>query len=597
MKQGSAAGRVTSAPAGIDCGATCAYSFSASPVTISAAPDATADFLGWSGAGCTGTAPCVIAMDTAKTVMATFETKLLAPRPVAPLSTATATSRRPTLRWQLGAGTDGARVEICAMRSCATTITSFDVTGTSGAPTVDLPRGVVFWRLYPRMGSRTGTSASPTWQITIGARTAPVNTSWGTTLDVNGDGFADVLVGAFGVNGSAGRAYVYLGGALGLSSTPAATLIGPDLADGRFGYSVASAGDTNGDGFADVVVGAYGVNSSAGRAYLYLGGAGGLSSVVGTTLVGPDIANGGFGKSVASAGDIDGDGFGDVIVGAGNLNNGSGRVYVYLGSAAGLSASGSPIFGSVSQGQFGDSVASAGDVNGDGFADVVVGAYQANFAGRAFLYHGASNGLSTNPVTTLTGPDVMSGRFGGSVASAGDVNGDGFADVVVGANGINTNAGRAYLYLGSASGLAAAPANTTLIGPDVSGGRFGFSVSGAGDLNADGYADVVVGAYGMISSAGRAYTFLGSASGLATSADSTLSGADVAGGEFGISVANGGDANSDGFADVVVGAHLVNVSAGRAYMYLGGAGGLPGAPSTTLTGPDVVGGEFGRSVW
>ena len=171
-----------------------------------------------------------------------------APRPIAPLSTATVTARRPTLRWALAAGTDGARVEICRDRACTILITSFDAAGPSGAPAADLPAGVVFWRLHGRAGGSVGTATGPTWEFTVGARTAAVNTSWGTTLDVNGDGYADLVVGASGVSTSTGRAYVYLGSATGLSGTPATSLTGPDGAYSDFGYSVASAGDVNGDG-------------------------------------------------------------------------------------------------------------------------------------------------------------------------------------------------------------------------------------------------------------------------------------------------------------------------------------------------------------
>ena len=305
------------------------------------------------------------------------------PRPIAPLSTATVTARRPTLRWALAAGTDGAHVEICRDRACTILITSFDATGPSGAPAADLPAGMVFWRLHGRASGNAGAATGPTWEFTVGARTAAVNTSWGTTLDVNGDGYADLVVGApcapysGPANGcGAGRAYVYLGSARGLSGTPAMSLPGPDGTNGRFGYSVASAGDVNGEGYADLVVGAdWAPNSGgpgAGRAYVYLGSATGLSGTPAKTLTGPDGANG----------------------------------------------------------QFGYSVASACDVNGDGYADLVVGALYAPFsgslgAGRAYVYLGSATGLSGTPATTLTGPDGAHGFFGSSVASAGDVNRDG----------------------------------------------------------------------------------------------------------------------------------------------------------------------------
>jgi len=176
--------------------------------------------------------------------------------------------------------------------------------------------------------------------------------------------------------------------------------------------------------------------------------------------------------------------------------------------------------GEGSNNDFGWSVAPAGDVNGDGYADVVVGAWgypDAGYTGRAYVYLGGQSGLATAPATTLTG-EAAGNYFGYSVATAGDVNGDGYADVVVGAYGYGANTGRAYVYLGGSTGTASTP--TTLTG--AAGTVFGISVATAGDVNGDGYADVVIGASGYSDSTGRAYLYLGSAAGLATTATTTL---------------------------------------------------------------------------
>jgi hypothetical protein len=204
---------------------------------------------------------------------------LPAPRPLAPLSTSRVTSRRPTLRWVLPQGGTSATVDLCRDRLCTMPVgTSARVEGESYAPPDDLPVGVVFWRLHPASEARV---TSPTWQFTVGAGSAPVDTSWGTTLDVNGDGYADVLVSA----GDSSSDYVllYLGSATGLATTPATILsdpgssaFGPQAGD-AFGNSIASAGDVDGDGYADVIVGAFatsyasedgGVSYSAGGAYV-----------------------------------------------------------------------------------------------------------------------------------------------------------------------------------------------------------------------------------------------------------------------------------------------------------------------------------------
>jgi hypothetical protein len=179
---------------------------------------------------------------------------LAPPRPILPLSTATVTSQHPTFRWQRPHGTLGARVQVCHDRRCTRVVTTFDADGDRTIPPEDLPTGVLFWRAFRRNGSVVGTTPSPVWQVTVGMRSAPVDTNWGTVLDVNGDGFADLAVGAQGAMSGTGQVYVYLGGTAGLATTPATTLTGPE-ANGAFGKSVASAGDVNGDGFADLAVG------------------------------------------------------------------------------------------------------------------------------------------------------------------------------------------------------------------------------------------------------------------------------------------------------------------------------------------------------
>ena len=218
---------------------------------------------------------------------------IAAPRLIAPLSTATVTSRQPTLHWSLAAGTDGAHIDICAERGCTTKIVEFNAAGESSAPPSTLPPGVLFWRAYGRNLGAAGDTPSPTWQLVVGVRSAPgVDASWGTTLDVNGDGHADIAVGA----PNAGHVYVFLGGPGPVPLTTNLQITLPPVADdnSQFGGSIASAGDVNGDGYADVIVGASGSNS----AYLYLGSPIGIElSSQPQMLLGPD--GGFFGESVA----------------------------------------------------------------------------------------------------------------------------------------------------------------------------------------------------------------------------------------------------------------------------------------------------------
>jgi len=146
--------------------------------------------------------------------------------------------------------------------------------------------------------------------------------------DINGDGFGDIIVGAPGANGSAGAAYIYLGGPDGLRRTPL-ELDGPGVG-AEFGRAVAGLGDIDGDGFNDIIVGAWAMNANDGASYVYRGGMSGLSSVP-QTLNGPASREGEFGRAVASAGDINGDGFSDIIIGAPEEESGDGAAYLFLG--------------------------------------------------------------------------------------------------------------------------------------------------------------------------------------------------------------------------------------------------------------------------
>jgi hypothetical protein len=370
-------------------------------------------------------------------------------------------------------------------------------------------------------------SASPVWFVEGSQVGARLGAAVATAGDVNGDGYSDVIVGAPGfTNGQSGegRALVYLGSAVGLADSPAWTAEGGQ-GDASFGSSVSTAGDVNGDGYSDVVIGAPGFangESGEGRAYVYLGSASGLAASPAWTVEGNQI-DASLGSSVSTAGDIDGDGYSDVVIGApgfANGESGEGRAYVYLGSAGGLVTS--PSWSAESNqvdASFGASVSTAGDVNGDGYGDVIVGApgYDAgqNDEGRAFTYLGSASGLAAAPVWTAES-NQDGAELGASVATAGDVDGDGRADVIVGAPGYDngqSNEGRAYVFQGTVSGVATTAAWTAE--GDQADAAFGTSVATAGDVNGDGYADVIVGAPGYDngqSNEGRAWV-RGSASG------------------------------------------------------------------------------------
>ena len=275
-----------------------------------------------------------------------------------------------------------------------------------------------------------------------------------------------------------------------------------------------------------MIVGADGYDNgqtNEGRAYVYHGSASGLGATANRTVE-SDHAYARFGYSVSTAGDVNGDGYSDVIVGAYEYDNGEdngGRAYVYHGSASGLKTT--PTWTAESDqayARFGWSVSTAGDVNGDGCSDVIVGAHQYDNGqsneGRAYVYHGAKSGLEKTPAWTAES-DQVDARFGWSVSTAGDVNGDGYGDVIVAApyydNG-QDDEGRAFVYHGSASGLG--PASVWIAESDQAYASFGYSVSTAGDVNKDGYSDVIVGAYfydNAQNNEGRVYVYHGSAAG------------------------------------------------------------------------------------
>lgn len=567
------------------------------------------------------------------------------PRLIAPSSMSLVTLQTPTLRWELPIGTTTPTVELCQDRSCTAPLsimTALADDNLSAVPTAPLPSGWVFWRVRAVQGAQTATSA--TWQFWVGKTGArnPVDTSNGAILDVNGDGYPDVLVGSDGSGSHAGVVHLYLG-----SAAPSATtwnqigqgkridLTSPDGANASFGYSVASAGDVNGDGYADFLVGAYGAGSNAGVVHLYLGSpAPDENSWNGTTaaeridLIDPDGDGAIFGVSLASAGDVNRDGYADFLVGASK----AGVVHLYLGAAAPGAAGwndrapagrldlASPDGFSA----FGHSVTNAGDVDGDGFADFVIGADAANGAGgTAHLYLGSAtpntadwNGDSPAGRIDLTNPDGTTASFGYSVAGAGDVNGDGYADFLVTALSATSNSGVAHLYFGQPepstdkwNGISAI-GRVDLTNADGASALFGSSAASAGDVNGDGFADFLLGAEGVGGGAGKAHLYLGKAmpSAAAWNAAVSTERIDLANLDgpialFGSSVAGAGDVNGDGYADFVIGARDVASTGGAAHLYLSSGSpsaaawnGTSSARRIDLTNPDGAGARFGISV-
>ncbi len=411
------------------------------------------------------------------------------------------------------------------------------------------------------------------------------------------------------------------------------SLDGPDgyrmtgAAEGnQSGKSVQGAGDVNGDGLDDVIIGASnadpGGRESAGVAYLIYGrtdnptglALGSLTAAQGARLIGA-LTGDQAGESVSTAGDINGDGFGDLIIGAPGLDLGetedTGGAYVVFGGSglaasvnlAGLNgASGFRVLGTIEGQRLGTSVAGGGDVNGDGYDDIVIGAPDTTIggkegAGAAYVVFGASSFGAALDIDDLNGsngfkiPGAAAFAYtGNAVAHAGDVNRDGYGDLMVAAwkaaKGSADEVGSVFLLYGKEA-FAPSIAVSAIKGDAgfrmdgaAEGDHTGRSVAGRGDINGDGYSDMVIGAPHALDTAGAAYVVFGkpgfadvvSLGALNGSDGFRLTGSD-ANGQAGTAVANAADVNGDGLDDVLIGAPGAGIDslrfAGEAYVVFG----------------------------
>lgn len=386
--------------------------------------------------------------------------------------------------------------------------------------------------------------------------------------DINGDGFSDIIIGAPLSSNAKGKALLVYGSANpGTSITKTYGMTFLNAGDGGLlGASVAKAGDLNNDGYTEFLIGAPGSVSSNpnGSVMIY------QNSMTGTDepdiIFSPVNSTSDYAAIVSSAGDFNGDGYGDVLIGSKNYSNYKGRAEIKLGSAYPENQITLNLQNNINSEQFGTSLANAGDVNGDGFSDVIVGTH---YGGKAYIFFG---GVSYDGVADLVLSGNSINQFGECVSSAGDINGDGFSDVMVSEMGqYPSDIGYVYIYLGGVNMNNVADYVLTDNMPDY---KFGKNIAGGGDFNNDGFSDILVYSQHNANHYGEVRVYFGSSVG--PYLKKTYSG-EISDENFGKEMKCDGDVNNDGFSDFLIGDNN-----GNAKLFLGNYV-LPNYPQTQIS--------------
>jgi hypothetical protein len=440
---------------------------------------------------------------------------IAAPGLIAPLSATHATTSTPTLAWQLPRrGGLRSRVEICRDRACGNVVVTYDVRGETLKVDRQLPAGVVFWRVKAVDQDQRTSPPSATWELWTsplaypgpGLAGPPADTTWGSVLDVDGDGYADLAI-SDPYSDEQGYLYLHLGGPAGPPDTWSQALSG----QGHFGTTLASAGDVDGDGLADLAVA---TGDGVGTVDIFYGVSGSLVGGRATRLA-PGLVTSEFGATMSTAGDVNRDGYADLLVGGHEV------AQIYLGGPTGISTTSAfQLAGNDYNG--GLTVSGGGDVNGDRIPDLMVGGWSYLGTGTGFVRQTGYQFLDGNFVgdvngdglTDYAGYDVHRGTPSGLspdsfwvtagqyfFGAVGDANGDGFDEIIANVSDL-TGLPPWRAYYGRPFGGTDGPQNEV----DLPGAVPTFAAwTAAGDLNGDSYDDVAVG----VPEDGAVYLFMG----------------------------------------------------------------------------------------
>lgn len=560
---------------------------------------------------------------------------------------------RPRFVWNAREGADHYQVqiddscEIDTFSTCEFDSLEGDLTVAETSLTLETPLEVstevpvgrrYYWRVRACAVNKGGLSARCSgWSETRYLNVGQIDN------DFNGDGYVDLAAGTplawhegeIGV----GNVAVYLGGE-GLPSTVHEKVLQNPFHQfyARFGNAVSGAGDLNADGFSDLVVGASSqdgrgddVKSQRGEAYVFLGGPDGLPDEPSVVLKNPnDIRFDNFGASIAIVGDTNDDGYADFLVAASHATRGGveprpqSSVFLYPGNAEGTWTTESPTRIEQPPDYYYVYTKALGDLNGDGRCDFGLlsskwDTFNENRRSDRLrnisVYLGTKSSVySGTGITFESERDAMGLPSSLAIGSAGDANGDGFNDLFIGTSTEitenedgDTVRGIMSLYLGEASGIGEVPTLVMRNPTTQSDAFFGGHVVNAGDVNGDGFDDLVVGMPSLtIDGAtpdirGTVYIFFGDGSGFPEVPDAVIDNPERGvEGSFGSTVVAAGDVNQDGFDDIWVRAFYEREGFRRPVaelrLILGGRDDIRVGQDIVLRGPPNESEAFGSSL-